>query len=102
MPDDKPSPPPAARGFGEGYESVAPALAVPIAMLLFGGGGWGRGGWLRTRPVFAIVGGFRALALGALLAVVATHRATLPPLPTSLGFLGVLLPLLFTETRVLK
>jgi len=46
--------------------------------------------------------GVRALALGALLAVVATHRATLPPLPTSLGFLGVLLPLLFTETRVLK
>ena len=46
--------------------------------------------------------GIRALALGALLAVVATHRATVPPLPTSLGFLGVLLPLLFTETRVLK
>ena len=46
--------------------------------------------------------GIRALALGALLAVVATHRTTVPPLPTSLGFLGVLLPLLFTETRVLK
>ena len=46
--------------------------------------------------------GIRALALGALLAVAATHRTTVPPLPTSLGFLGVLLPLLFTETRVLK
>ena len=46
--------------------------------------------------------GIRALALGSLLAVVATHRTTVPPLPTSLGFLGVLLPLLFTETRVLK
>ena len=46
--------------------------------------------------------GVRALTLGALLAVVATHRDTVPPLPTSLGFLGVLLPLLFTETRVLK
>jgi hypothetical protein len=46
--------------------------------------------------------GIRALGLGALLAVVATHRALLPPLPTALGFLGVLLPLLFTETRFLK
>ncbi len=46
--------------------------------------------------------GVRALALGALLAVVATHRATLPPLPTSLGFLGVLLPLLVLETRFLR
>jgi hypothetical protein len=46
--------------------------------------------------------GIRALGLGALLAVVATHRAMLPPLPTALGFLGVLLPLLFTETRFLK
>ena len=46
--------------------------------------------------------GVRALALGALLAVVATHRTTVPPLPTSLGFLGVLLPMLFLETRFLR
>lgn len=46
--------------------------------------------------------GVRALALGALLAVAATHRALLAPLPASLGFLGVLLPLLFLETKFLK
>ena len=46
--------------------------------------------------------GIRALALGALLAAVVTYRAALPPLPTLLGFLAVLLPLLVTETRVLK
>jgi hypothetical protein len=46
--------------------------------------------------------GVRALALGALLAVAATHRDALPPLPASLGFLGVLLPLLFLETRFLR
>ena len=46
--------------------------------------------------------GVRALALGALLAVAVTHRDTLPPLPASLGFLGVLLPLLFLETRFLR
>jgi hypothetical protein len=46
--------------------------------------------------------GVRALVLGAFLAVAATHRAALPPLPASLGFLGVLLPLLFLETRFLR
>jgi hypothetical protein len=46
--------------------------------------------------------GIRTLALGALLIWSATHRAALPPLPASLGFLGVLLPLLFLETRFLR
>jgi hypothetical protein len=46
--------------------------------------------------------GVRALALGLVLAIAATHRAELAPLPTSLGFLGVLLPLLFLETRFLR
>ena len=44
----------------------------------------------------------RALAVGALLAYAATHRARLEPLAASLGFLGVLLPLLFLETRFLR
>jgi hypothetical protein len=46
--------------------------------------------------------GIRALALGVLLAVAATHRDRLALLPASLGYLGVLLPLLFTETRFLR
>ncbi len=46
--------------------------------------------------------GLRALALGGLLALAATHRATLSPLGAPLGFLGVLLPLLFLETRFLR
>jgi len=46
--------------------------------------------------------GVRALALGLILAIAATHRAALGPLPASLGFLGVLLPLLFLETRFLR
>ena len=46
--------------------------------------------------------GVRVLALGAVLAVAATHRALLAPAPASLGFLGVLLPLLFLETKFLK
>lgn len=44
----------------------------------------------------------RVLALGCAVAISATHRETLPLLATSLGFLGVLLPLLFLETRFLK
>ncbi len=44
----------------------------------------------------------RALTLGGLLVVSATHQDQLPLLPTTLGFLGVLLPLLFAENRFLK
>jgi hypothetical protein len=46
--------------------------------------------------------GIRLLALGGLLAWSATHRDALPPLATAGGFLGVLLPLLFFETRFLR
>ena len=46
--------------------------------------------------------GVRALAVGLVVAIAATHRAELAPLPTSLGFLGVLLPMLFLETRFLR
>lgn len=44
----------------------------------------------------------RALAVLALVAYAATHRARLEPLAASLGCLGVLLPLLFLETRFLR
>lgn len=44
----------------------------------------------------------RFVALGALMIWAATHRASLPVLPAALGFLGVLLPLLFLETRFLR
>jgi hypothetical protein len=46
--------------------------------------------------------GIRTLALGILLAISATHRTALPLLETALGFLGVLLPLLFLETKFLE
>lgn len=46
--------------------------------------------------------GVRFLALGALMVWILTHRASLPPLPALFGFLGVLLPLLFLETRFLR
>ena len=46
--------------------------------------------------------GLRALALGVVLTVAATRGDVLSPLPASLGFLGVLLPLLFLETRFLR
>lgn len=44
----------------------------------------------------------RTVAMGLAVSIAATNRATLPLLETSLGFLGVLLPLLFLETRFLK
>jgi hypothetical protein len=44
----------------------------------------------------------RLLALTVLMVWSATHRAALPPLAAAGGFLGVLLPLLFLETRFLR
>ena len=46
--------------------------------------------------------GVRALVLGLVLAVSATHRTALPLVETTLGYVGVLLPLLLLETRFLK
>ncbi|HEV2670538.1 MAG TPA: hypothetical protein VGU74_05555 [Gemmatimonadales bacterium] len=46
--------------------------------------------------------GIRFLALAALVLWIITHAASFPPLPAVLGFLGVLLPLLFLETRFLR
>jgi len=46
--------------------------------------------------------GIRALTLGVLLVAGATHGDRLTLLPAALGYLGVLLPLLFTETRFLR
>ena len=46
------------------------------------------------------LGGMGVRALALVYAV--TERAALAPLPASLGFLGVLLPLLFVETEFLK
>ena len=44
----------------------------------------------------------RFLGLVALVVWILTHRASFAPLPALLGFLGVLLPLLFLETRFLR
>jgi len=44
----------------------------------------------------------RFLSLAALVVWSVTHRAEFPVLQTAGGFLGVLLPLLFLETRFLK
>jgi hypothetical protein len=46
--------------------------------------------------------GIRFLSLGVLVVWAVTHPASLPPVPAVLGFLGVLLPLLFLETRFLR
>lgn len=46
--------------------------------------------------------GVRALAVAALLTYAVMDRARLDPLAASLGYLGVLLPLLFSETRFLR
>ena len=44
----------------------------------------------------------RAVAVGALVTYAATHRTRVEPLAASLGCLGVMLPLLFLETKFLR
>jgi hypothetical protein len=44
----------------------------------------------------------RFLTLGALAGWTISHPAAIPPVPALLGYLGVLLPLLFLETRFLR
>jgi hypothetical protein len=85
-----------AAGIGGGVALLAQLLAVALL----------RPAMQAAQPVFMARWyggmGIRALALGLVLTGSATHRAALPPLPASLGFLGVLLPLLFLEIRFLK
>lgn len=46
--------------------------------------------------------GIRFAAVIGLVVYAAMHRSQIAPLPAALGCLGVLLPLLFTETRFLQ
>ena len=59
-----------------------------------------------TNPEFMArwLGGMaiRFLALVALAGWTITHPGSIPPVPALLGYLGVLLPLLFLETRFLR
>ena len=46
--------------------------------------------------------GLRLLGVGVFLVAVTMRRALFPPLPAAIGYVGVLLPLLFSEMRLLR
>jgi hypothetical protein len=83
-------------GLGGGVAVVAQLWAVALL----------RPGMRAPSPQFMTrwLGGMavRFLSLAALIVWSVTHRAELPLLQAGGGFLGVLLPLLFLETRFLK
>ena len=102
---------------------AAVGLGLTIAVALLGGWSAGVGGVvavvaqtgavLLIRPVMGapnktfvlrwLLGmALRAALVIGLVVYAALHRSTLAPLPAALGCLGVLLPLLFTETHFLK
>ena len=102
---------------------VALGLGLTAVVTLFGGQSAGVGGAVAVgaqlvalalirpvigapNPVFVprwLAGmGIRAAAVIGLVVYAAMHRSQIAPLPAALGALGVLLPLLFTETRFLK
>jgi F0F1-type ATP synthase assembly protein I len=47
-----------SRSYGQGYEYFAMGFGFAFAILGFGALGWLVDGWLHTRPLFAIAGGF--------------------------------------------
>jgi hypothetical protein len=85
-----------AAGIGGAFAVIAQTAAVALL----------RPAMAASQPVFMSrwLGGvgIRALVLSGLLVVSATNQQTIPVLPAALGYLGVLLPLLFTETRFLR
>ncbi|MDZ4674298.1 MAG: hypothetical protein SGI84_07585 [Gemmatimonadota bacterium] len=46
--------------------------------------------------------GLRLGGVGVLMAAIVMEPALFPPLPSAIGFLGVLIPLLFFETRMAR
>jgi hypothetical protein len=46
--------------------------------------------------------GLRLLGVALFAALVTINRELFPPLPSALGYVGVVVPLLFLETRLLK
>jgi hypothetical protein len=46
--------------------------------------------------------GLRLLGVGVFLVAVTMQRELFPPLPSAIGYVGVLLPLLFSEMRLLR
>ncbi len=102
------------------------AVWAGVAWLLWGPGAW-RGAWvfglLATAIQLAAVAwlkpalgasfpvllkrwaagmGLRFAGVGVFAALVAAEGVRFPPLPSALGLVGVLIPLLFMEIRLLK
>jgi hypothetical protein len=66
---------------------LRPGLAAPFRVLVMR---WSLGVGLRLGGIVVFV------------VAVVVRRETFPPLPSALGYLGVVVPLLFMETRFLK
>jgi len=92
-------------GVGFGRAAVGPAIGFGLlATLVQMGAGRAlaaaRGGSSADLlKGYGIGMGLRALSLVVLLVALVAGRDWLEPLPTALGFLGVLIPLLFLEVR---
>ena len=86
------------RGAGIGGAAALTAQTAAVALLRPGMAAPQRPFLARWLGGMAI----RVVTLGGVIVFAVTHQETLPLLQTALGFVGVLLPLLFVETRFLK
>ena len=86
---------PAAAGFGllaAVLHGAAVALLKPAL----------RGPVKRLMARWAMGMGLRMVGVLVFAVVVFTQRELIPPLPAAVGYIGVLLPLLFSEMRLLR
>jgi len=93
-------------GFGPGAALPGIAMGVLATAIQAGAGHAMQGaaelpysGFLKR---YGIGMGLRLVGVGVLMAAIVGRPAVFEPLPSAIGFLGVLIPLLFFETRMAR
>lgn len=75
------------------------ATVVQVVAMAWAGPKIGAGDWGRLLSRWAVGTGLRLLGIAAVAVAVGLDRERFPPLPAALGYLAVLVPLLFFEVR---
>lgn len=95
-------------GAGCGGNAVVPGVVFGVlATLIQAGAGHAMRG-ATTLPYseflkrYGVGMGLRLGGVGVLMAAIVMRPGLFPPLPSAIGFLGVLIPLLFFETRMAR
>lgn len=93
-------------GFGTGAVLPAAGFGLLATLIQVGAGRAMHGvaalSFAEFLKRYGIGMGLRVTGVAALLVAIVARPEAFPPLPTALGFLGVLIPLLFLEARLAR